>query len=96
MKFYIQDYAGNKTECEIPDDSDIKEFYVIILSGDEIVDVDMVDGRTYSFDSSRHRILDFYDGAYEVQKDRLQEWMNFEGSSYGRMHHFYCDDGEEE
>lgn len=94
MKFYIRDYTGKEIECQIPDDVEIKEFYVIIISGDEIVDVDMADGRKYSFDSSRDRIYNFYDGGYDVPKDKLEEWNNVKGSSYDRMRHFCHDEDE--
>lgn len=89
MKFTITDYDGEETICEIPDERTIKSIAVTILTGDEIVNVELDDGTIMSFDSSIYRIMNTYDGSYVVTKRRLDEWfaLSDEGS-YGRMKKF--------
>lgn len=76
MKFNIYDYANRPVEIETQN-KPIKEIFVRIFSGDEVIVVTYVDNDEDEFDSSNERIESYLDGFYTVTKQRLKKWMNW-------------------
>lgn len=72
MKIY--DYANNAVEVELPD-KEIKAIYVHVISGDEVVTVEFVDGTDIDFDSSGSRMIGYDDGSYTVEGDMINKWL---------------------
>ena len=81
----IMDYANNRKEI-ILDSSKIVQMRIVILSGDEILIVENIDGTEERYDSSDERIEDFYDGEYEldINADWYPDWCKGH-KSYKRM-----------
>lgn len=81
----IFNYRGELFDTEVPI-SEIEELNVTILSGDEVVTVTKTDGHVESFDAAvlaeNFRMMNFYDGSYVVEKDKIKEWLKRE-DSYG-------------
>jgi len=81
----IFNYEGELFDTEIPV-SEVEELSVTILSGDEVVTITKTDGHVESFDAAwlakNPRMMNFYDGSYIVEKDKIREWLQREGS-YG-------------
>ena len=81
----IFNYEGKSFDTEIPV-SEIEELNVTILSGDEVVTITKTNGRVETFDAAtlaeNPRFMNFYDGNYIVEKDKIREWLQREGS-YG-------------
>lgn len=98
MTFNIYDYDNKSTtinlDCSL---EDIEYINVLVLSGDEAIDVKLKD-KTLSFDSSTNRIISYFDGEYILtDNDAIEEWINysfptnnvaFVTKSYVRMEHF--------
>lgn len=63
MKIRLLDYAGTEKFCEIPDDTE--EIAIDIISGD------MAKTSPVYFDSSRNRIMNFYDGSVVLTRDQF-------------------------
>lgn len=64
---------------------DVLSVFITVLSGDEIATVIFEDGHEEEFDSSKDRIMDFYDGSYYLyQKGAINKLDKFLGrvSSY--------------
>ena len=79
--FVIYDYENQKTICHVEgyDISDIKEIFILIVTGDETGSLTMQDGTVYDFDASDNRFADFNDGSYTVEgKENIEKWLNFE------------------
>ena len=76
MKFKIYDYNGKATEVDTGDKK-IKELFVQVLSGDEVVTVDYDDGTSETFDSSDSREYSYMEESYFVKKDGIQDWMSY-------------------
>lgn len=90
MKITIYDYKNSITYVDVPD-KEIVKIYVIVLTGDETVYIELADGSVLKFDSSNNRVVDFYDGAYVVMgKNNIEKWLTFKPSgahtaSYERL-----------
>ena len=76
MEVKIYDYDNNVVEVELPN-KDIESIFVTIVSGDEIVTFNFVDGTSLTRDSSSSRNMDFYDGNYMVCRNKVKEWIDF-------------------
>lgn len=76
MYLRIYDYKNRAKDIELPD-KEIQTIEVTVLSGDEVVEVTFKDGSVEEYDSSDSRLMDFYDGSYEVAEDMIKKWMNF-------------------
>lgn len=84
MKFTIYDYNGKATEVDTGDKG-IKELFVQVLSGDEVVTVDYDDGTKETFDSSDNRRVSYVEESYIVEKDRIKDWVNFVVTDYDKQ-----------
>lgn len=84
MKFKIYNYNGEATEVDTGD-KEIKELFVQVLSGDEVVTVDYDDGTKETFDSSTNRLVSYVEESYIVEKDRIQDWINFVVTDYDKQ-----------
>ena len=84
MKFTIYDYNSKATEVDTGD-KEIKELFVQVLSGDEVVTVDYDDGTKKTFDSSTNRYVSYVEESYIVEKDRIQDWVNFGVTDYDKQ-----------
>lgn len=76
MKFNIYDYADQPIEIETQN-KPIKEIFVLVLSGDEVVIIKYIDNDEEEFDSSDKRTKSYLDGFYVVTKRHLKKWMNW-------------------
>ena len=83
MKLIIYDYQSRPVELEL-EDKPIKFISVLILSGDEVVDVIYEDGVILSSDASdagESRLLSCYDGRYFLTKpEQIESFLNFKPS----------------
>ena len=86
MYLRIYDYKNKAKDIELPD-KEIQTIYVTVLTGDEVVEVTFKDGSIEEYDSSDSRLIDYYDGSYEVAEDMIEKWMDFTPS--GRMNASY-------
>lgn len=93
MEFKIYDYNNVSTtinlDCSL---EDIEYINVLVLSGDEVIDVKLKD-RIISYDSSNSRLQAFFDGNYILMGKRIKEWIDYipcdnTTFSYKRMEHF--------
>jgi len=60
---FLLDYSGAKKNIDI-NFKDVDFATIVVVSGDEILDVVFKNGESHSFDSSEDRIFDFFDGSY--------------------------------
>ena len=62
---------------------------MMVITGDEILAVTYADGTEEIFDSSTDRLVDFYDGTYDVKKGGellvSESWFTLD-DSYERMY----------
>ena len=77
MIIKIYDYSNKATELVIPDDKEITQIYVTVLSGDETGFFVFKDGSSLSFDASNSRIMTFFDGDYIVEGENIKRWIDF-------------------
>lgn len=78
MKIYALDYMGRHYETGI-DHTDIKSIHVLVVTGDEILDITLKDGTVRKFDPIRTRRADYYDDEYDVtpeDDDLFYRWMH--------------------
>ena len=95
MHLRIYEYKNRAKDIELPD-KEIQTIDVTVLSGDEVVEVTFKDGSVEEYDSSDSRLIDYYDGSYEVAEDIIEKWMDFTpsgrmGASYERRNQFEYD-----
>lgn len=64
--------------------------HVLILSGDEIVTIYYTDGTEERIDSSNCRLMDFYDGEYDIDHTDLCNWMK-RTETYGFLYGYKYD-----
>ena len=94
MRFNIYDHNDNITIVDTKD-KDIDRIMVDVVSGDEIVDIEYIDGSFEKVDSSKNRFINYYDGSYTLLGDKLVEWMDFKAKegvtclSYERLEKFW-------
>nr|DAF27344.1 MAG TPA: hypothetical protein [Caudoviricetes sp.] len=74
MKFKIFDYAGREVIVDAGD-KEIRQIRVEEVTGDEVIEIEYVDGSIEEFDSGICRLTDFRDGAYRISGDDLKEWL---------------------
>lgn len=80
IKVNAYDYDNRVTTITIPNSEvdDIKRIDITILSGDETGDIVLKDGSIFDFDTSKTRLMTFYDGFYTVEgKENIEKWLNF-------------------
>ena len=66
MFITIMDYRDDKTTVDVGNLEDIARMTIEVKTGDEILHVIYKNYRTRSFDSSRCRMADFYDGDFDI------------------------------
>lgn len=88
MIINIVDYKNERIPAYIGDIENIDYIQVFILSGDEVITVWCKDLEYKDLDSSQWRLVDYYDGEYEVPSEQIEKWSNMPGSSYDRMERF--------
>lgn len=80
----IFDFRDRSFDTGIPIDS-VENVYCTVLTGDEILMIELVDGCIEGFDvsafSGDYRFSDFFDFQYIVKKSELKKW-NQRSSSY--------------
>lgn len=76
MKFKIYDFNGKATKVDTGDKL-VKQLFVQVLSGDEVVTVEYDDGTKKTFDSSYNRYVSYVEESYIVEKDRIQDWVSY-------------------
>lgn len=91
MKIKIYDYANRETEINTKED--IEKIEVIVISGDEIIKIFFLDGTFEKFDSSKSRIINYFDGEYTIETEKIDKWINFNFNSeniksYQRLEYF--------
>lgn len=93
MKIKIYDYCNIEVEIDVV--KEIKEIFVEVVSGDEIIHIEYEDGSYDVFDSCPNgRIIGFDDGCYTIEKDKINEWNDFEFTegrtfSYERLYKYW-------
>ena len=93
MKIKIYNYCNEEVEIDVV--KEIKEIFVEVVSGDEIIHIEYDDGSYDVFDSCHNgRIIAFDDGCYTIEKDKINEWNDFKFTkgitcSYERLHKFW-------
>lgn len=100
MIIKIYDYQNDAKEITLPNKK-IAEISVTILSGDETGFVKFIDGTKIKFDASDARIASYYDGAYTLEGENIQKWIDFKPSgnrtiSYERQGVFDIEGEDEE
>lgn len=93
MRTVIYDYNNTAVEIFLQD-KPIRELFVEVKSGDEILTVEYEDGARERFDSCQsYRLIGFDDGCYIVPTDKVDEWLNYEPTtgtySYERQKMFW-------
>ena len=67
-KFVIRNYANRPVETNVDLDAmdDIRKMSISIMSGDEILTIEYMDGHTDTIDSADDRIYGWFDGSYDI------------------------------
>lgn len=67
-KFIIRDWANAPVETNVDLDAmdDIRKMTIVIMTGDEILTVEYMNGHTETIDSSDCRLCGFFDGSYDI------------------------------
>lgn len=84
MKFNIYNFNNEATEVDTGDKL-IKQLFVQVLSGDEVVTVEYDDGTKKTFDSSYDRWVSYVEESYIVEKDRIQDWISYMPTDYDKQ-----------
>ena len=84
---YLRNYADEKIKKSIPNWEDIKHIIVVVLSGDETLEITYYNHEPSTFDSDEDddRMGDWCDGAYLLPVELVDKFSEFEGSSYECM-----------
>ena len=73
-KVFLKDYKGSKVVFELNKIEDIIAIYIMVISGDEVIDVLYKNGNTMFYDSSETRFQHFFDGGeFITLQDFLKE-----------------------
>jgi len=79
MSLKIMDYDGESYDTNIPIET-VEDVTVTIVSGDEILAIELNDGSSVILDVStinrNWRYANYYDGTYMVSKEELLKWNN--------------------
>lgn len=81
----LVDYKGERYNYQIENFEKVVSIRVIILSGDEVVEIKYKNGNTATFDCGVGRLIGFFDGFYFVPKEKIDDWSNTEGDAYTRQ-----------
>ena len=77
MNIKILDYDGESYDTNIPIET-VEDVTVTIVSGDEILAIELNDGSSVILDVStinrNWRYTNYYDGTYAVSKEELLKW----------------------
>jgi hypothetical protein len=84
MRFNIYNFNNEATEVDTGDNI-IKQLFVQLMSGNEVVSVEYNNGARETFDSSNNISDSYVEGSYIVDKDHLQDWINFEITDYDKQ-----------
>ena len=84
MKFNIYNFNNEATEVDIGEKL-IKQLFVQVLLGDEVVTVEYDDGTKKTFDSSYNRWVSYVEESYIVEKDRIQDWISYMPTDYDKQ-----------
>ena len=80
MKLKIMDYEYREYYAKDVPLEDVESVTVRVISGDELLRVKFENGDERFWDvtqiNNKDRIIDFYDGEYEVLNKDLVEWNN--------------------
>ena len=79
-KVYLLDYKSEQHEYTIKDFEKVKEAYIEIISGDWVLTVVKNDNTKEIYDTGDYcggRYIDFYDGIYDINPNRIDELKNF-------------------
>lgn len=72
----IYDWNNQARQCKLSKPiSEIKEIVVVVLSGDEVIEVRFKDSSTEFYDASDDRAFGFRDGTYTVPEEDIERWM---------------------
>lgn len=84
---YLRNYADKKTKISIPNWEDVKHIIVVVLTGDETLEITYYNHEPGVFDSDDDgdRMVEYYDGAYLLPIELVDKFSEFEGSSYSCM-----------
>lgn len=66
MIIKLMDWADKETLFDVGDINDIAVMHIKVVTGDEILTVIYKDYSTKTFDSSNCRLMDFFDGEYDI------------------------------
>lgn len=86
----VMDYSHKSYKTDIPV-ADVDSLYVMVITGDELIQANMNDGSVKMIDAldfmDCDRAIDYFDGEYGVHKDDLEEWLERNDSYewFGRM-----------
>ena len=84
----VLDFQNQPTFFDIVKEWDL--IHVLVLTGDEIATIHYTDGTEERIDSSNCRLMDFYDGEYDIDDNTdLCKWMkrtNVYGFLYGEKY----------
>ena len=75
MKINIYDYLNSPKTITLKDDSPVVLIVNKIISGDEVLTVQYEDGSCQRFDSSKNRIMSFYDGEDILVGEELKNFL---------------------
>lgn len=84
MRFNIYNFNNEATEVNTGDKL-IKQLFVQVMSGNEVVSVEYDDSARETFDSSNNRWNSYVEGSYIVEQDHLQEWINYAPTDYDKQ-----------
>lgn len=85
----LVDYEGTRHNYQIENFDKVISITVIILTGDEVAEIEYEDGHSIRFDCGENRLIGFYDGSYVVPKEEIDNWSNTEGDAYTRQELFF-------
>jgi hypothetical protein len=81
VKFKIYDFDNIAKEVKLPikDISEISSIDVKVITGDEVVDINLANGDCVTEDAlvEGTRLYDFIDNVYTVEGERVKEWIEF-------------------
>ncbi len=84
MRFNIYNFNNEATEVDTGDNI-IKQLFVQVMSGNEVVSVEYDDGTRETFDSSNNIWNSYVEGSYIVEQDYLQDWINYAPTDYDKQ-----------
>lgn len=96
MKLMVMAYTDELFETDI-DMADIDSMIVEVVTGDEVVTVNLKDGTQKQIDadelSGYGRAEDYFDGSYGVHPEDFEKWMS-RTSTYDQFHLLDAEDDD--